>query len=113
RLGVGIVVFQVVVNGSFELGNRSEDAATDALLSDQAEEALDLIEPGGRSGGEMQVKAGVLGQPCLHAGMLVGGVVIEDEVKIEFFGVCRWMVRKKRRNSRWRWRFMHCPITAP
>ena len=51
RLGVGIVVFEVVVNGSFEFGDGGEDAATDALLSNQAEEALDLIEPGGRGGG--------------------------------------------------------------
>jgi len=62
-LWVGIVVFQVVVNGGFELGNGGEDAATDALLSDQPEDALDLIEPGGRGWGEVQVKAGVLGQP--------------------------------------------------
>ena len=34
RLGFGIVVFQVVVNGRFELGNRSEDAATDALCNE-------------------------------------------------------------------------------
>ena len=83
-LWIGIVVFQVVVNGGFELGNGGEDAAPDALLSDQPEEALDLIEPGGRGGGEVQVKAGVLGQPCLDVGMLVGGVVVEDEVEIEF-----------------------------
>jgi len=86
RFGVGIVVFEVVVNGSFEFGDGGEDAATDALLSDQAEEALDLIEPGGRGGGEVQVKAGVLGQPCLNVAMLVGGVVVEDEVEIEFLG---------------------------
>ena len=83
-VGVGIVMFQVVVNGGFELGHGGEDATTDALLSDQPEEALDLIEPGGRGRGEVQVKAGVLGQPYLDVGMLVGGVVVEDEVKIEF-----------------------------
>ena len=86
RFGVGIVVFEVVVNGSFEFGDRGEDAAADALLSDQAKEALDLIEPGARGGSEVQVKAGVLGQPCLNIGMLVGGVVVEDEVEIEFLG---------------------------
>ena len=73
-----VVVFEVVVNGGFEFGDGGEDAATNALLSDQTEEALDLIEPGGRGGGEVQVKAGVLGQPCLNVGMLVGGVVVED-----------------------------------
>ena len=98
-LGVGIVVFQIIANGSFEFGNGSEYATTDALLSDQAEEALDLIEPGGRGRGEVQVKAGVLGQPCLNVGMLMGGVVLEDEVEIEFLGRLLGMVRRKRRNS--------------
>ena len=65
-LGVCIVVFEVVVNGGFEFGDRGEDTAPDALLSDQAEEALDLIEPGSRGGGEVQVKAGVFGRPCLN-----------------------------------------------
>jgi hypothetical protein len=46
-LGIGIMVFQVVVNSGFEFGDRGEDAAPNALLSDQPEEALDLIEPGG------------------------------------------------------------------
>ena len=50
-LGVGIVMVEVLVDGRFELGNGGEDAASDAVLGDQAEEALDLIEPGGRGGG--------------------------------------------------------------
>ena len=44
-LGMGIVMVEVVVDGGFELGNRGEDAAPDAVVSDQAEEALDLVEP--------------------------------------------------------------------
>jgi hypothetical protein len=98
-LGVGIVMVEVFVDGSFGAWNGGEDAASDALVSDQAEEALDPIEPGGRGGGEVQVKAGLLGQPCLKVGMLVGGVVVEDEVETSLLDVCRWMVRKKRRNS--------------
>jgi len=34
------------------------------------------------------VKARVLVEPCCHFGMLVGGIVVEHEVKIEF----RWGV---------------------
>ena len=49
-LGVGIVMVEVFVDGSFELWNGGEDAASDAVLGDQAKEALDLIEPGGRGG---------------------------------------------------------------
>src|SRR5271166_1698200 len=75
---------EVLVDGSFELWNGGEDAASDAFLGDQAEEALDLIEPRGRGGREVQVKARVLGQPCLNVGMLVRSVVVEDEVEIPF-----------------------------
>ena len=83
-LGVSIVMVEVLVDGRFELGNGGEDAASDAVLGDQAEEALDLIEPGGRGRGEVQVKARVLGQPCLNVAMLVRSVVVEDEVEIAF-----------------------------
>ena len=83
-LGVGIVMVEVFVDGSFELWNGGEDAASDALLGDQAEEALDLIEPRGRGRREVQVKARVLGQPCLNVGMLVRSVVVEDEMEITF-----------------------------
>jgi hypothetical protein len=60
---------QDVVGLYLELWNGGEDAASDAVLGDQAKEALDLIEPGGRGGGEVQVKARVLGQPCLNVAM--------------------------------------------
>ena len=46
-LGVGIVMVEVFVDRSFELWNGGEDAASDAFLGDQAEEALD---PGLRRG---------------------------------------------------------------
>ena len=41
--GVGIVMVEVFVDGSFKLWNGGEDAASDAFLGDQAEEALDLM----------------------------------------------------------------------
>ena len=43
--GMGIVMVEVVVDGRFEFGHRGEDTAPDAVMSDQAEEALDLVEP--------------------------------------------------------------------
>ena len=99
RLGVGIVMVKVLVDGRFELWNGGEDGASNAFLGDQTEEALDLIEPGGRGGREVQVKAWVLGQPCLNVGMLVRRVVVEDEVELPFLWRLPSMVRKKRRNS--------------
>ena len=34
----------------------------------------------------MQIKARVLGQPRVHTGVLVGGVVVHDEVDVEVLG---------------------------
>ena len=97
--GVGIVMVEVVVDGCFEFGHRGENTAPDAVMSDQAEEALDLVEPRCRGRGEVQVKARVLVEPRRHLGVLMGGIVVEHEVEIEFGRVWRSMVRKKRRNS--------------
>jgi hypothetical protein len=38
--GVGIVMVEVVMDGRFQFGHRGEDTAPDAVMSDQAEEAL-------------------------------------------------------------------------
>src|SRR5271167_3214723 len=67
---------EVVVDGRFEFGHRGEDTAPDAVMSDQAEEALDLVEPRCRGRGEVQVKARVLVEPCRRLGMLVGGMLV-------------------------------------
>src|SRR5207248_1059553 len=42
RLGVGIMVLQVLLDGRYQLGHAREHAAADALRGDQAEETLDL-----------------------------------------------------------------------
>ena len=49
----------------------------EALLGDEvgkiAKEAFDQVEPGRGGGSEVHVEAGMLGQPPLHLGVLVGG----------------------------------------
>ena len=45
-------------------------AAADQLVGEQAEPAFDLVEPGRAGRGEVQVEAGVAGQPRLIAGVL-------------------------------------------
>ena len=55
----------------------------DAVLGDQAEEALDLVEPGSRGRGEVHMEARMALQPGLDLGMLVGGVVVGDQVHVE------------------------------
>ena len=49
-------------------------------LVNLAKEAFDRIEPGGRGRGVMEDKAGVPVEPGANPGVLVRGVVVEDDV---------------------------------
>jgi len=59
-----------------------EDAPSEPLLSEIAEETLDHVEPRTAGRGEVHVKARMAGQPLLHFGVLVRGVVIGDQVQV-------------------------------
>ena len=48
-----VVVSHVAVDGDLKIENTLEDTSADALSGDLTEEALDEIEPGGRSWGEV------------------------------------------------------------
>jgi hypothetical protein len=50
------------------------------------EPPLDGVEPGARCGREMQLEAGMLGQPGNDVGVAVGPVVVQDEVNVKSFG---------------------------
>ena len=45
RLGVGVVVRDELIDALHELLDAGERAATDGLVGDQGEEALDLVQP--------------------------------------------------------------------
>lgn len=61
----------VSFNGLDQLVDISEAAASDLLLGDVSEEALDHVEPGSTGGSEMNMEAGMLLQPGLHRWMFV------------------------------------------
>ena len=63
-----------------------EHAATDLIAGDQAEEAFDLAEPGGGCRSEVHMEARMFCQPRLDLGMLVGGVVVGDQMQVELLG---------------------------
>lgn len=60
-----------------------ERAAADGLLRDQPEPALNLMDSGGVGGGVVHVVAGPASQPGVDPGMLVGGVVVDNEMDVE------------------------------
>jgi hypothetical protein len=67
----------------FDVG---EGTATDGAMGDQAKPSFDLIEPGGRGWGEVDVIARSPGELGFDLGVLVSGVVIDDEMDIEIVG---------------------------
>jgi len=49
----------------------------------ESEEASDLVEPRGIGGREVNVPARMAGEPSFDLGVLVSGVVVDDEVDVE------------------------------
>jgi hypothetical protein len=52
-------------------------------LSDEGEETFDLVEPRGIGGREVNVPTRTSCEPSSDLGMLVGGVVVDDEMDVE------------------------------
>jgi len=69
-----------------QLAHRTERAAADGAAGDQRKEALDQVQPGAVRRHEMQMPAWTCGQPGLDLRMLVGGVVVDDQVNVEIGG---------------------------
>ncbi len=63
-----------------------EAVAPDALVGDVAKEALNHVQPRCAGGREVDDKARVSGQPLLHFGMVVRGVVVHDQMQAQVFG---------------------------
>ena len=86
RFGFDVVLLEIGFDCRLEFSDAAEDAAADGVAGDQAEEAFDQIDPGGRGRGEVEVEAGVALEPSLDLGVLVRRVVVDDEMPIERFG---------------------------
>lgn len=65
-----------------EVGGGIERSSTTGALGDEREEAFDLIEPGGVGWREVNVPTRPAGEPGPDLGMLVGGVVVDDEMDV-------------------------------
>jgi hypothetical protein len=60
---IGVVLRDEAIDGGFKVVDGSEDAAPQALALEFGEEALDGVEPGCGSRGEVEGPAGMVGQP--------------------------------------------------
>ena len=80
------MLLEVGFDCGLEFGDAAEHAAADGVFGDQAEEPFDEIDPRGRGRGEVKVEAGMALEPRLDLGMLVGGVIVDNEMEIKLFG---------------------------
>ena len=88
RFGRVVPACKPRIDGAFQFFHRVEGAPPNHFVSDEPKPPFNLIEPGTAGGCEMEVKAAaLLGlEPTLHGGALVGAVVVENEVDVEFRG---------------------------
>ena len=84
RALVSVVVGDVVIDFVHQFTHAAERTAPDRLLGDEREPALDLIEPAGVGGSVVEVVARMADQPGFDLGVLVGGVVVGDQMDFEF-----------------------------
>ena len=80
------MIVEVVIDGADQRGDIVEAAAANAFVGKLAEPALDEIQPGARGRDEVQVEARMAPQPGPDPRVLVGSVVVDDEVQVELGG---------------------------
>lgn len=81
-----VVVMNEVVDSRHEIADAAERAAADGPPGDDVEPDLHLVEPGGVGRGVVHMEAGTGGKPASDLRMLVRGVVVDDQMDLEFVG---------------------------
>lgn len=71
-----------IADGGDPLFEVLEDAAPDLAGGQVAEEAFDHVEPRGRGGSKAHVESPVHFDPASDPGMLVGRIVVADQVNL-------------------------------
>src|SRR5215204_136987 len=78
-----VVDTDVFTNCRFQLQGAAMGTALDLTFAQSPEPAFDLIEPGCRGRGEMNVKARMAREPRAHRRCLMGTVVVHDQMNIK------------------------------
>jgi hypothetical protein len=69
-----------VIDGGLQGDDGMEDASLQFSAAELGEEALDRVEPRSGCRGEVEGPARVAGEPGSNLGVLVDGIVVEDDV---------------------------------
>ncbi len=73
-------------NVSHQRSDAAKTARANHFSGDFAKEALDQVEPGRGGWGQVQMEAGMTLEPGDDLGMFASGVVVADDMNIEFGG---------------------------
>src|SRR3972149_6193956 len=85
-LRIAVADVDVVADCGLEFEGAAMRPASQLAVGGGGKEALDLVDPRGTGGREVQLKAGMTKQPALDERRLVGAVVVEDEMDVECSG---------------------------
>ncbi len=77
------MIGEILLNGGDQVRHAAKDATANALVGDLAEPAFDQVQPRTRSRDEMQMKSWMASDPGFDARVLVGSVVIHDQVQVQ------------------------------
>src|SRR6266851_4183086 len=83
-----IVVFEISTDGGLQFASAAMNPAAQLLFGKQAKPALDQVEPRSGGGSEVQVEARMAQKPALDGWSLVGAVIIEDQMQLQFVRHC-------------------------
>ena len=70
------------MNGIDQVGNAFENTPANTFVCDLPEPALDQIQPGAGSRDEVQMEPWMPFEPGFNSRMLVGAVIVDDEMEI-------------------------------
>jgi hypothetical protein len=76
-------MFDVLLDGVDEFGDVAEDASAKSLVGQISEPSLHKVQPRAARGNKVHVEAWMSSDPPPHLRMLVGRVVVDDEVQVE------------------------------
>ena len=68
------------MDGIFEFLQGSEYSALETLSGELCKEALDRVQPRSGCRGEVEDKSAMFVEPLHDVGMLVGGIVVDDDM---------------------------------
>src|SRR5215469_2307362 len=81
-LRVAVRVLHVVVDFGNQFLHAAERSPANGSLRDAVEPDLHLVEPGGISRSEVDMESWPCGEPAPNSQVLVGGVIIHDDVHV-------------------------------